>query len=140
MKDTSVIIISIFLYVAFAALIWYFLFKFSLEGFNYFPLAHQSFYTMLTLLTTANFPDVMLPAYYESRINCLFFIGYLVFGLYFLQNILLAVVFDNYKRQLVEKVDDHTETRVKYISEYFDSFDRDKKGVLSLAKGKLFFA
>jgi two pore calcium channel protein len=91
---------------------------------------------MLTLLTTANFPDVMLPAYYESRINCLFFIGYLVFGLYFLQNILLAVVFDNYKRQLVEKVDHHTETRVQYISEYFDSFDRDKKGVLSLAKGK----
>lgn len=55
---------------------------------------------MLICLTTANFPDVMLPAYNSHRYNCLFFIFYLMIGLYCLQNILLAVVFGNYKQAL----------------------------------------
>jgi len=94
---------------------------------------------MLILLTTANFPDVMLPAYEAARINCLFFIGYLVLGLYFLQNILLAVVFDNYKKRLQEKVEDKTESRVKYISQYFEEFDKESKGYLTLEQAKNFF-
>lgn len=67
---------------------------------------------MLILLTTANFPDVMLPAYNAHRVYSLYFIGYLIIGLYFLQNILLAIVFDNYKKRITERVGDRTETRV----------------------------
>lgn len=51
-------------------------------------------------MTTANFPDIMLPAYNANRYNCITFIVFLIFGLYFLQNILLAIVIDNYKKRL----------------------------------------
>lgn len=95
-----VVILSIFMYITFFSLILFFEFKYSLEGFNYFLSPHEAIYNMIILMTTANFPDVMLPGYYERRLNSLFFIIYLVFGLYFLQNILLAVVIDIYKRRL----------------------------------------
>ena len=39
---------------------------------------------MLILLTTSNFPDVMLPAYKRSRWSVVFFSGYLVVGNWFL--------------------------------------------------------
>ena len=55
---------------------------------------------MMILLTTANFPNIMLPSYNSHRVYALFFLGYLIIGLYFLQNILLAIVFDNYKKRI----------------------------------------
>ncbi len=54
---------------------------------------------MLVLLTTANFPDIMLPAYEQSRIYALFFISYLLFGLFLILNLLMAVYYNNYKRR-----------------------------------------
>jgi two pore calcium channel protein len=55
---------------------------------------------MTILLTTSNFPDVMLPAYFNSSYSVIFFIIYLVLGLYFLLNTLLATIFTNYKKRL----------------------------------------
>ena len=74
-----------------------------MEGFIYFRTPSMGLYNMFICLTTANFPDVMLPAYNENRFYCLFFIGYLMFGLYFLQNLILAMIFDNYKKRVYEK-------------------------------------
>ena len=70
----------------------------------------------------------------------LFFVGYLIIGLYFLQNILLAIVFDNYKKRITQKVENKTETRVSYIIKYFEMFDLDNDGILSLIEAKKFFA
>lgn len=93
----------------------YFLFQPNLEGFIYFKTLGESFYQLFILLTTANFPDVMLPAYNSNRIYALFFVGYLIFGLYFLQNILQAIIFDNYKRRIREKCEVKTDSRVDII-------------------------
>ena len=49
---------------------------------------------MLILMTTANFPDVMMPAVNDQFFYSLIFIIYLLFGLYFLFNILLANVYN----------------------------------------------
>ena len=46
---------------------------------------------MLVLITTANFPDIMLPSYDRHSLAALFFVVYLVIGLYFLMNLVLAV-------------------------------------------------
>ena len=83
-------------------------------------------------MTTANFPDVMLPAYNASRLNSLYYIAYLMLGLYFLQNILLAVVFENYKKRLEFRVETKVESRAKMISKYFDQIDTEGKGYLTL--------
>ena len=56
----------------------------------YFDTVANSYYSMLILLTTANFPDVMLPAYNVSFFWSIYFVSFLILGLYALLNLLLA--------------------------------------------------
>jgi len=74
---------------------------------------------MIILLTTSNFPDIMLPAMYTNAAFSLFFIAYLLLGLYFLLNTLLATVFSGYKRKMQEKLINQTDKRLKYLEKYF---------------------
>uniref|UniRef100_A0A8C1AB57 Voltage-dependent calcium channel protein TPC1 n=1 Tax=Cyprinus carpio carpio TaxID=630221 RepID=A0A8C1AB57_CYPCA len=62
----------------------------------YFSTLENSIVSLFVLLTTANFPDVMMPAYSKNRWSCIFFIVYLSIELYFIMNLLLAVVFDTF--------------------------------------------
>lgn len=62
----------------------------------YFSTLENSLVSLFVLLTTANFPDVMMPAYSKNRWSCIFFIVYLSIELYFVMNLLLAVVFDTF--------------------------------------------
>ncbi|XP_077456345.1 two pore channel protein 1 isoform X1 [Stigmatopora argus] len=61
-----------------------------------FNTLENSMVSLFVLLTTANFPDVMMPAYSKNRWSCVFFIVYLSIELYFIMNLLLAVVFDTF--------------------------------------------
>jgi two pore calcium channel protein, plant len=130
-KNIWYVILSIYIYVAVFALGGYCLFKLSMEGFIY--------YQMLILITTANFPDVMLPAYNEHRITFIFFLVYLLIGLYFLLNMLISIMFDNYKRFLVIRVVQRSRSRVQAISGYFDRVDVEKTKTLSMSQAKVFF-
>ncbi|XP_069937842.1 two pore channel protein 1 isoform X1 [Cherax quadricarinatus] len=77
----------------------------------YFRSFQQGFVSLYVLLTTANFPDVMMPAYTKSRWSAAFFIAFLAINLYFLMNLMLAVVFvvfsdiekDKFRKLLVHK-------------------------------------
>jgi len=55
---------------------------------------------MFVCLTTENFPDVMLEATAIHTAYCLFFIIFILVGVFFLTSVLLAVIFDNYKQRL----------------------------------------
>uniref|UniRef100_A0A674C5N8 Two pore segment channel 1 n=1 Tax=Salmo trutta TaxID=8032 RepID=A0A674C5N8_SALTR len=63
---------------------------------QYFNTLENSIVSLFVLVTTANFPDVMMPAYSRNRWSCVFFIVYLSIELYFIMNLLLAVVFDTF--------------------------------------------
>ena len=67
--DSGVILIFIFLYIITWAVFMGFIFRNSVEGYFYFKDISSSFYSMMILLTTANFPDVMLPAYKVNFFN-----------------------------------------------------------------------
>uniref|UniRef100_A0A8C3T2A7 Two pore segment channel 1 n=1 Tax=Chelydra serpentina TaxID=8475 RepID=A0A8C3T2A7_CHESE len=56
----------------------------------------NSLVNLFVLLTTSNFPDVMMPSYSRNPWSCVFFIVYLSIELYFIMNLLLAVVFDTF--------------------------------------------
>ncbi|XP_030794161.1 two pore calcium channel protein 1 isoform X2 [Rhinopithecus roxellana] len=62
----------------------------------YFSSLENSIVSLFVLLTTANFPDVMMPSYSRNPWSCVFFIVYLSIELYFIMNLLLAVVFDTF--------------------------------------------
>uniref|UniRef100_A0A8C8YLQ3 Two pore segment channel 1 n=1 Tax=Prolemur simus TaxID=1328070 RepID=A0A8C8YLQ3_PROSS len=63
---------------------------------KYFSSLENSIVSLFVLLTTANFPDVMMPSYSRNPWSCVFFIVYLSIELYFIMNLLLAVVFDTF--------------------------------------------
>lgn len=62
----------------------------------YFRDLATSYVSLFILMTTANFPDVMMPAYYANQYACIFFIVYMLFGFYFLLNIVLAMVYEGF--------------------------------------------
>ena len=70
---------------------------------NYFSDLLRSFISLFVLLTTANYPDVMMSSYAASGWSCIFFISYLSINLYFLMNLLLAVVYDTFTTTMKEK-------------------------------------
>lgn len=75
-----------------------------IKGYTYFHTIQDSFVSLFVLMTTANYPDVMMPAYNESRYYAAFFIIYLSLELFFLMNLLLAVVYDTFSSLEKEKV------------------------------------
>ena len=95
---------------------------------------------MLVLLTTANYPDVMLPAYDDSYWNMLFFVSYLIIGLYLLLNFLLATVYNQFKNRLELQHQKIVKKTYNFLKLTFDEYDEEKKGYLSYLQVKKFFS
>jgi len=62
----------------------------------YFSTLQQAFLSLFILLTTANYPDVMMPCYAVNSWSAVFFIAYLSIVLYFLMNLVLAAVYASF--------------------------------------------
>ncbi|XP_078040114.1 two pore segment channel 1 isoform X1 [Augochlora pura] len=59
---------------------------------RYFSTLQDSFVSLFVLLTTANFPDVMMPSYSKNKWYAIYFVSYLSTMLYVMMNLMLAVV------------------------------------------------
>ncbi|OAD53411.1 Two pore calcium channel protein 1 [Eufriesea mexicana] len=57
-----------------------------------FSTLQDSFVSLFVLLTTANFPDVMMPSYSKNKWYAIYFVSYLSTMLYVMMNLMLAVV------------------------------------------------
>ena len=136
LKDSGAFLVAIFLFIGSYALVGLYLFRYTFEGYQNFGSFDEAFYNMLILMTTANFPDVMLPAYDKNYWYMLYFISYLIIGLYFMLSFLLANVFIKFKERLERQNDEkYTETRALLIK-LFNRFDADSKGYLSYGEAK----
>ena len=61
--------------------------------------------------------------------NCLYFIIYLVVGLFLLMNLLLAIFYSNFKNRFEDAED--LGVKSKFFYDYFCKFDSDDKGYLT---------
>ena len=114
MADAFPMVIFIVIYISYYSWIGYIIFSGTIEGVVYFDTYPDSWFNMLVLMTTSNFPNVMLPAYQLNRLYGIYFMSYLIIGLFLLMNLLLGVIYSNFKTRF-EDAEDLNEERREYL-------------------------
>jgi amino acid transporter len=127
----SVVLITLLLVVY--STIGVLLFRNTEEGEMFFSSFPTAMVSMLVLLTTANYPDVMMPAYSKHRASVLFFVSFLLIGLFFCMNLVLASVYNNYKVQLRERARTFHRQRRLGLTAAFHKLDTNKSGFVRIA-------
>lgn len=124
------IVVLFLLFLMFASVLAFVLFEDTEQGTMYFSTYGNTLYQMFVLFTTSNNPDVWLPAYKAFRFSCLFFIVYILFGVYFITNLILAVVYDSFKEQLVTLIKERRRKRKAILQAAFNLLDAESRGFL----------
>ncbi|XP_050248301.1 two pore calcium channel protein 1-like isoform X1 [Quercus robur] len=118
------------LFLLFSSWLAYVMFEDTQQGKIVFTSYGTTLYQMLILFTTSNNPDVWIPAYKASRWFCLFFVLYVLLGVYFITNLILAVVYDSFKDQFAKQVSVMDSTRRQILEKAFNLIDKDNHGFL----------
>eukprot|EP00058_Branchiostoma_floridae_P025095 XP_002610585.1 hypothetical protein BRAFLDRAFT_65751 [Branchiostoma floridae] len=90
------------------------------DGHPYMHNYLDNFFQLYVLVTTANFPDVMMPAFDYNPWFTLFFIIYLIICLYLFMSICLATIYNNFKEHLKEYVEDSVREKQNNLQLAFD--------------------
>lgn len=116
-----------FLFLLFSSWIAYVMFEDTKQGEEVFTSYGTTLYQMFVLFTTSNNPDVWIPAYKVSRWYSLFFVLYILLGVYFVTNLILAVVYDSFKSELAKQVAEKDNRRKRILLKAFRLIDSNNR-------------
>eukprot|EP00547_Thalassionema_nitzschioides_P003031 CAMPEP_0194206606 /NCGR_PEP_ID=MMETSP0156-20130528/5581_1 /TAXON_ID=33649 /ORGANISM="Thalassionema nitzschioides, Strain L26-B" /LENGTH=818 /DNA_ID=CAMNT_0038933165 /DNA_START=52 /DNA_END=2508 /DNA_ORIENTATION=- len=122
------VLILLMLFTGFYAWIGVVLFYGSEEGRQMFPNLIDGMWTLWIATTTANYPDLMMPAYNDSRVVAIYFILYMVVTFFFLMNVILASVVNAYDNELDQRREVRDIVNRKKLSQAFDLMEGDVAG------------
>uniref|UniRef100_A0A6Q2WT52 Ion transport domain-containing protein n=1 Tax=Esox lucius TaxID=8010 RepID=A0A6Q2WT52_ESOLU len=97
------------------------------DGDAYFTSYLEIVFDLYVLVTTANSPDVMMPAYNSSVFFALFFFIYILINTYIFNSVFLAIVYNNYKKYLKQEVRQLVKVKRHKMVQAFELL-QEKKG------------
>tara|TARA_R110002050_G_scaffold191661_1_gene326464 strand:+ start:110 stop:1669 length:1560 start_codon:yes stop_codon:yes gene_type:complete len=77
--------------------------------------------------TTSNYPDIILPAFYENRASFLYFLPYVVLTLWCLLLLLTIIMYDKFKEEMDKKDEQLEQWRVMQLKHVFAMLNRGDK-------------
>ncbi|XP_048585787.1 two pore calcium channel protein 1 isoform X3 [Nematostella vectensis] len=98
------------------------------HGKPYFTDYLYVYFSLYVLTTTANNPDIGMPAYDYSEWSAWFFVVYLVLCMYIFVSIFLAVVYKNYRKHLKNEVRKSVYRKRRQLKEAFDLLKESRDG------------
>jgi len=108
------------------------LFYNSPQGANSFPNLLEGVWTLWICVTTANYPDVMMPSYNDNRLlSALYFISFMVISFFYLMNLILAVTLNSYDDSIVERRRSRKELSRNLLLEAYEMLDHDNRNSVS---------
>ncbi|CAI9782265.1 unnamed protein product [Fraxinus pennsylvanica] len=119
------------LFLLFSSWLAFVIFEDTKQGKTVFTSYGTTLFQMFVLFTTSNNPDVWIPAYKSSRWSCLFFVLYVLLGVYFVTNLILAVVYNSFKSELVKQVAEKDRVRMRILKKAFNLIDNNDLGYLN---------
>uniref|UniRef100_A0A0G4H9A8 EF-hand domain-containing protein n=1 Tax=Chromera velia CCMP2878 TaxID=1169474 RepID=A0A0G4H9A8_9ALVE len=90
-----------------------------------------SLWSLTVLLTTCNFPDVMVKSLNATRFSFIFFFIFTAMGCFFLLNLVLGVVYGGYQSRDEEEDREALENTQRQLRVAFELVDVDGNGTLS---------
>jgi len=99
-----------------------------IDGQPYFNNFFDTYWDLYVLVTTANNPDIMMPAYNDNALYSIFFVVFEVVCLYIFMSIFLAVVYNNYRNNLKREVKEAVERKNELVDLAFDLMKTDVFG------------
>lgn len=90
------------------------------DGTPYFQYYMDAIWQLYVLVTTANNPDVMMPAYDYSNWWALFFVAVIIVLLYTFMSIVLAAIYNSYRDNLKKEVKNVIYTKRRKLTEAFE--------------------
>ena len=99
-----------------------------IDGRGYFDDFFDSYWDLYVLITTANSPDVAMPAYDHNRLYVIFFIVFLIVNLYMFMSVFLAVVYNSYKDNLKTEVKESVEHKRSLLEKVHENIKEPSDG------------
>ena len=120
MRDSLPMVIFIVMYILYFSWMGNLFYQGTVQGVRFMNTFTESAWNMLICITTSNYPNVMLPAYQSSRFNFVFFLFYLICGLFLILNLLLAIIYSTYKQHYEQSLENVEDTRAEFLFRKFN--------------------
>ena len=92
----TLLVLVILFYAWFGVVIFYD----SPQGKRDFANLIEGCWTLWQMVTTVNYPDVMMPSYNDNRLAGLYFVSFMILCFFFFMNLILATIFNAYEEEI----------------------------------------